>query len=493
MSYIVTRPTKSRGIAALLVFLFWPLGMFYSTIAGALIMSFGVGPLLLWAIFKSSGLALVLLPFYFISCLVWAILAVNNHNRKIIREASDYNNKMSNQLIDSKIESKYSQQEKNELRNDLRRLKILYDTNVIDRNKYETQKDIMEKKIYDLENRKDYQQTYPSQEVVNEKKTSILPLLFIFLAIFLIAFILYDSKTNSFKIDRITSIFSTQQSKEKEEIKKQLEKTYFDVLNGKYTAQNFTGGVETPFYNTNVNTLIVMGLGPLATFTGNLKVEPNNIDVYELNENDNTAKLKYDIKIITKEDTVLGKIDMDAKKIGGLWKFNADKFFKNEKTNGKKKNLDKKKISINTNSDSFSKDLNTQVGRRIDLPANQQYLLFFIDYDEKVSFDEFLIIGDILYCNRDLYNDLGDIIEERRVEKMYRIKLNDNSYQIIDKENLPREFSLYSVEDESKKADVILDDIYVNDKNEKVCIWNIEWLKNSKKETYKTILVHSEK
>ena len=236
MSYVITRPTKSRGIAALLVFFFWPIGMFYSTIAGALIMSFGVGPLLLWAIFKSSGLALILLPFYFISCLVWAILAVNNHNRKIIREASDYNNKMSNQLIDSKIESKYSQQEKNELRNDLRRLKILYDTNVIDRNKYETQKDIMEKKIYDLENRKDYQQTYPSQEVVNEKKTSILPLLFISLAIFLIGCILYDSKTSSFKIDRITSIFSTQQSKEKEEIKKQLEKTYFDVLNGKYTA-----------------------------------------------------------------------------------------------------------------------------------------------------------------------------------------------------------------------------------------------------------------
>ena len=213
MSYIVTRPTKSRGIAALLVFFFWPIGMFYSTLTGALLMSFVIGPVVLWASL-SSGLGLILLPFYFLSCLIWAILAVNNYNRKIIREGHHYNNKMSKQLIDSNIESKYNQQEKDELKYDIKRLKILYDTNVIDGNKYEIQKDIIEKKIYDLENRKDYQQTYPRQEILNEKKTSILPLLFISLAIFLIACILYDSKTSSFKIDRITSIFSTQQSKE---------------------------------------------------------------------------------------------------------------------------------------------------------------------------------------------------------------------------------------------------------------------------------------
>jgi hypothetical protein len=337
MSYIVTRPAKSRGIAALLILIFGPLGMLYSTIIGAFIMTFVAIPIIVFVGLKSSVFLLIILPFYYIGCFVWTIRAVNNYNRKIIREASDYNNKMSNQLIDSNIKSKYNLQEKDELRYDIKRLKILYDTNVIDGNKYETQKDNIEKKIYYLENGKDYQQTYPSQEVLSEKKTSILPLLFIFLVIFLIACILYDSKTNSFKIDKITSIFSVQQSKEKEEIKRQLEKTYFDVFNGKYTAQNFTGGVEIPFYNTNINTLVVMGLGPLATFTGNLKVEPYDIDVYDINRDDNSAKIKYNIKVVTKKGTVNGSIDMDVKKIGGVWKFDAEKFFGNFENSGSNK------------------------------------------------------------------------------------------------------------------------------------------------------------
>ena len=293
MSYIITRPTKSRGVAALLVFFFWPLGMFYSTIMGALIMSFGVGPLLIWAILKSSGLAIILLPFYFISCLIWAILAVNNHNRKIILEASDYNNKKSRELIDYNNEAQYSLQEKKELRNDIQRLKDLYDTNVIDGDKYKIQKESIEKKMFDLENNVVRKQTYSIVNVPQQEKPNILPILFIILPIILLGYILYDKETNSLKFDKITSVFASQKSKEEAEIRKQLEKTYFDVLHGKYTAQSFLGGIATPFYNTNVNTLFVMGLGPLATFTGNLRVEPYNVDVYELIEDKNTAKIRY--------------------------------------------------------------------------------------------------------------------------------------------------------------------------------------------------------
>ena len=348
MNYIIIRSVKSRGIAALLVFLFGPLGMFYSTITGALIMSFGVAPFIIWAVFKSSGLALILLPFYFISCLIWAIQAVNFYNKKITKEAYNNNKKMSKELIDSNSKSNYTQGERNELINDIKGLNVLYDTNVIDIHKYEKQKEILERKMYNLENGVVSEQSYQIQEVSQNKKSNLLPILLVLIPILLFGYFLYDKETNSLKFEKISSIFSSQKSKEKEEIKKQLEKTYFDVFNGKYTAQNFTGGVETPFYNTNISTLVVMGLGPLATFTGNLKVEPSNIDVYELNENGNTARLKYDVEIITKEDTVLGKIDMEAKKIGGMWKFNAEKFFGNLensrsaneiKTNNKQTNL----------------------------------------------------------------------------------------------------------------------------------------------------------
>ncbi len=70
--------TKSPGIAILLTILFGPIGMFYSTIAGAIIMSLvsivvgvvtaGIGLLATWPI-----------------CIIWAAVAANNFNKKVRR------------------------------------------------------------------------------------------------------------------------------------------------------------------------------------------------------------------------------------------------------------------------------------------------------------------------------------------------------------------------------------------------------------------------
>ena len=73
---MVVRLPKSMGVAVVLTVLFGPLGMFYSTIIGALIMlffggfliivTFGIGLLITWPI-----------------SLIWTILAVQSHNSKL--------------------------------------------------------------------------------------------------------------------------------------------------------------------------------------------------------------------------------------------------------------------------------------------------------------------------------------------------------------------------------------------------------------------------
>ena len=72
---VVVAPTKSVGIAFLLCFLFGPLGMFYSTILGAVIMIFVtivlgvttiVGALLGWAI-----------------SIIWGCAAASSYNKKM--------------------------------------------------------------------------------------------------------------------------------------------------------------------------------------------------------------------------------------------------------------------------------------------------------------------------------------------------------------------------------------------------------------------------
>ncbi|RUA05143.1 MAG: hypothetical protein DSY43_05255 [Gammaproteobacteria bacterium] len=70
-------PTKSLIVAILLAVFFGPIGLFYASVVGALVM------LVITAIigFVTFGFGLFI-PY--IICIIWAIIAVNNYNKKII-------------------------------------------------------------------------------------------------------------------------------------------------------------------------------------------------------------------------------------------------------------------------------------------------------------------------------------------------------------------------------------------------------------------------
>ncbi|CAC9444006.1 hypothetical protein [uncultured Gammaproteobacteria bacterium] len=73
-------PTKSLIVAILLVIFLGPIGLFYASVIGALIM------LVMTAIigFATFGFGLII-PY--IICIIWAIIAVNSYNKKIIEIA----------------------------------------------------------------------------------------------------------------------------------------------------------------------------------------------------------------------------------------------------------------------------------------------------------------------------------------------------------------------------------------------------------------------
>jgi hypothetical protein len=73
----VVTQTKNMGVAIILTVLFGPLGMFYSTIVGAVVMfilsaivgllTVGLGLIVMWPI-----------------CVIWAAIATSNYNKKLM-------------------------------------------------------------------------------------------------------------------------------------------------------------------------------------------------------------------------------------------------------------------------------------------------------------------------------------------------------------------------------------------------------------------------
>ncbi|GEM_PF-5993719 len=80
---IVIGSQKSVFVAFLLAFLFGPLGMFYSSVAGGLIMLIVSGIIAL----LTAGLGLLLTwPL----CIVWAMIAASGHNRRLASTARGF-------------------------------------------------------------------------------------------------------------------------------------------------------------------------------------------------------------------------------------------------------------------------------------------------------------------------------------------------------------------------------------------------------------------
>jgi hypothetical protein len=73
---VVVKNKKSMGITILLSVLFGPLGMFYSTVTGAIVMIIVSIPVALFTV----GIGLL---FTWPICIIWAAVATNNYNKSL--------------------------------------------------------------------------------------------------------------------------------------------------------------------------------------------------------------------------------------------------------------------------------------------------------------------------------------------------------------------------------------------------------------------------
>ena len=76
---VIINPGKSVGVAFLLTLFFGPIGMFYSTILGAIIM------LILYLVVGIITLGFGLIILHPIA-IIWACVAVSSHNGKLINK-----------------------------------------------------------------------------------------------------------------------------------------------------------------------------------------------------------------------------------------------------------------------------------------------------------------------------------------------------------------------------------------------------------------------
>ena len=74
---IIAQAPKNMGVALILTFLFGPLGLFYSTVKGGIIMV--VLALLIGIFTLGLGLPLVWIP-----CVIWAYIATNKYNKELL-------------------------------------------------------------------------------------------------------------------------------------------------------------------------------------------------------------------------------------------------------------------------------------------------------------------------------------------------------------------------------------------------------------------------
>ena len=95
---IITKSTKSVGIAILLTFLFGPIGQFYASVIGGLIMTFM--PIFLTVLSLvglaqknsslfgwSFGILVVFSLTYWLINIIWAVISVSKYNREIEEDA----------------------------------------------------------------------------------------------------------------------------------------------------------------------------------------------------------------------------------------------------------------------------------------------------------------------------------------------------------------------------------------------------------------------
>lgn len=343
--------TKSLGLAIVLTLFFGPLGLFYASITGGLIMF--LTPILLFALFifgfiadssfflaSSLVLLIVFAVNYWIICVIWAAMAVSNHNNKVndaIRQAellkqlketiptdtSTQNTSVSRQ---TSIQETHSNPDRPSLQ-DWRKTNPHSSINDYYRIYGVPQTSVKTTSYIDTTNQ--------TEETSNKTLLYTVSAFAILLILFVV--FLYDKETKSFSFAKFSNTIGL--SNDQKEIENQIENVYFGLINGAYTAQSLNGTTpeNLPFYNSDLSTLVVMGFAPLAMLTGNFSLEPKNIEVH--NVIDNNADVSYDLVMTNDGKVTTEKIKMTVKKIGGKWKLDGQKFLplNEEKTSKKKK------------------------------------------------------------------------------------------------------------------------------------------------------------
>lgn len=343
--------TKSLGLAIVLTLFFGPLGLFYASVTGGLIMC--LTPVLLFALFifgavadssfllaSSLVLLIVFVISYWIICVIWGATAVSNHNNKVndaIRQA---------ELLKQLKETKPT--DTSTLNTNVTRQTSIQETQTnSDRpslqdwrkaNPYSTVNDYY--RIYGVPESSVNTTTYidtTNQKVESSNNTLLYTVSAV--AILLVVFVvfLYDKETKSLSFNKFSNSIGL--SSDQKEIENQLENVYFGLINGAYTAQSLSGTTpeNLPFYNTDLSTLVIMGFAPLTMLSGTFSIEPKNIVIQNIY--DNKADVSYDLLITNEGKETIESISMTLKKIGGKWKLDGQKFLplNEDKTTKKRK------------------------------------------------------------------------------------------------------------------------------------------------------------
>jgi hypothetical protein len=98
-NYVVVKSTKSTGVAILLTLVLGPIGLFYASVTGGLVMTlipFLFAFLFLFGIIGGAGSlvlsSLTLLVFFglasWLICIIWAVVAVRKFNEELLENAS---------------------------------------------------------------------------------------------------------------------------------------------------------------------------------------------------------------------------------------------------------------------------------------------------------------------------------------------------------------------------------------------------------------------
>lgn len=88
----VSGPQKSMAVALILTFLFGPLGLFYASVTGGIVLLLA-GMLTLVASFFTFGLASVFFPVIWIASMIWAALAAAGKEKAVITQVKQGNYK----------------------------------------------------------------------------------------------------------------------------------------------------------------------------------------------------------------------------------------------------------------------------------------------------------------------------------------------------------------------------------------------------------------